>query len=124
MIIFNKNNCVEEITDIMVGAIEGGISYWGYMKGYRLDNEVEEIRHGKPEGEPISTWSAYLLLKGATLFIQDQESSSIWDLTLDKLTKGIQLNHENRTMSNPNDYDANDCDAIIQYSVFGEIVFG
>lgn len=114
----------EDIDDIMVCALEGGITYWA--------DEAEVV--GKYLGECASEQIA----RGGILrirVIDEDEDSEFQVLDLEKLTNGVRLLIENgddkygafRSWSQPNDMrnvDAEIADWIIQYALFGEVVFG
>jgi hypothetical protein len=107
----------KDIDDIMVGAIEGGINYWGYV--------TPATKKGKPSDEATSQWCTKLLLEGGTVYIGDvEDKDELFQLTLEGLIKGIEINHRERARSNPDQYDAEDYDCIIQYALFGRLVYG
>jgi hypothetical protein len=105
----------EDVDNIMVGAIEGGINHWAYVQRGFTD---------KPKEVPLSQWCTKVLLEGGTIVLEDVEDpSETWELTLSKFLVGLQRNikvHNNDFDT----YDAEDYDRIIQYALFGEIVYG
>lgn len=111
-----RNYTEDDINTIMVGAIEGGINYWGYV--------TPQTKVGKPSHMATSDWCTKMLLEGKTVDIGDIEHrDDIWHLTLGKLRDGIQLNSD-RISHDPSMWDADDYDRIFQYALFGEVVFG
>lgn len=131
----------EDIKDILTTAIEGGIGYWSI-----LDNSTAEWkaagaawRERRGDGEkPCFCDTAFeLLSKGESIRFIDAETEDeydpgedeVWYLDMEGLLKGCQM-WENRTGKNlakaieDCDYDAEDADEIIQYGLFGEVVFG
>src|SRR5690606_2445918 len=104
---------------MLVGAIEGGINYWGMLT--RAEPEWKE----KPQEEPASTWAARMLLDGKTVQLIDvEDDTETFDLTLDKLINGLVINARER----PEDIDLEQADAItydciIQYALFGKLVY-
>lgn len=107
-----------DIDNIIVTAIEGGCKNWmGLIK--------DENYKDKPKDEPLSQWTTKLLLEGKTIHLYDVEDrEEKFELTLEKLIKGIQLNCVNRPdYSDKDNWDADDCDCIMQYALFGEIVY-
>lgn len=111
----------EDIDDIMCTALEGGITYW-----CRKAQVVEDTYLGEYASEQIS--------RGGTLRLFDAESDDIWFLDRDKLLNGIKLWAEfggdpclairgNGTIDTC-EVDAEVADQIIQYALFGEVVFG
>ena len=110
-----------DIENILVSSLEGGSNYW-----MGLDNSRLEFKD-KPKGEPLSTWTTKLIIDGKSVYfydIEDPEEKSL-ELTLQKLLNGITQNAEERPNSaNKDDWDACDADCIIQYALFGELVYG
>lgn len=109
-----------EIDSVIVGAFEGGSNYW-----LGLDNSTA-IWEKKPKGIPMSTWATQMLLEGETLNFYDREDEEEkWTLTLEQLVNGFKLNAENRPHdSDIYDGDAYTADSILQYGIFGKLVYG
>lgn len=109
-----------DIDSLIDNAFNGGIGYWA-----GLDNTGE-----KWKSKPITTYSteyvAKLLLDGETVELYDvEDEEERWELTLEKLIKGIELNYKNRPHdSDIENGDAITADCIIQYALFDEIVYG
>lgn len=110
----------EDIDDIMVGSLEGGSNYWCERV------EVLEEYYGEYASEQIS--------RGGSLRFFDIETDDFWDLTLEKFLNGVKLWLESGaafrwnavTVENKLDcgcIDAIQADSIVQYALFGEIVF-
>lgn len=58
-------------------------------------------------------------------FIDAEDSDEVYELTLKKLLNGIKLNAENRPDdSSIEDGDGETMDCIIQYALFGDVIFG
>jgi hypothetical protein len=118
----------EMIGNIIIGSIEGGSNYW-----MGLDNTGSKW-NDKPKGEPLSTWATKIILEGGSVEIFDYEEFlendstdglEIWSLTLDKILEGIKLNALKRPWDcDLENGDAQTDDCIIQYALFGEIVYG
>lgn len=105
----------EDLNDLVSTALEGGINYWcGEVKFIDIPNGTY-FEH-----------SSDVISIGGKLLLCDAESDDTWLLDRDKLLKGIQMYCENNNVA-PSDlmdiYDANDADSIIQYAVFGELMF-
>lgn len=119
----------EDISDLMVTALEGGIGYWA-----QLDNSGDEWKKAnRPEGECISETAGRLLLEGKTVRLIDEEEEETHELTLDKLLKGIAKwfmdGNDNYGVIAAGELDMCQCDSdcadgIIQTAIFGEIVYG
>lgn len=111
--------CEEDIENIVVTALEGGINYWACL----------ETEPWFVEGQgPVSTQVTQRLLNGKSIRFYDAEDMTTgddWVLTLDKLLAGIkqELESEARNLSDI-EFDAANADCIIQYALFGELVFG
>lgn len=111
----------EDIDDIMVAALEGGINYWCCEA-----EVVEEKRCGD--------WGHEQIARGGVLILHDAESSDKWELTLEKFLNGVKLwveNGDDRYHAVQKDGTVDCCnvdsemaDLIIQYALFGEVVFG
>lgn len=123
-ITIKKEIAEKQFDYIICGALEGGIGYWAV-----LDSSTEDYK-AKPKGVATSEWTSKLLLEGKTVTLFDNEAESEneaekWELTLEKVLKGIELNAINR----PHDSDLENADVytydcIIQYGLFGKLVFG
>lgn len=107
----------QDIDDIMVAALEGGINYW--------------CREAEVVGKYLGEYASDQISRGGSLIFHDTESSDKWELTLEKFLNGVKLYFEQgchvRVEDNAidaGDIDANDADCIIQFSLFGEVQFG
>lgn len=116
----------EDIDDIMVGALEGGINYWcwrvavngDYAGRYASeqiarDGELELLDSGDGDGDKIwHVLNKEKLLKGIKLYAENYPNSSCFVLTDGK----IHIDCCNA--------DANICDSIVQYALFEDVVYG
>lgn len=113
----------EDIDDIMCVALEGGINYWCYKA------EVVEHKYlGEYASEQIS--------RGGYLNLYDREEDAVYLLTKEKFLKGIELWVKNSVECNclekidgklridTCNVDAIVGDAIIQYAIFGDVIYG
>ena len=114
------NLTVEDIDDIMVGALEGGINHWCCEA-----EVVEECR--------VADWGHEQIARGGKLILHDTEGEDKWELALEKFLKGFKLWLENGGDKygavgggevDCCNIDAACADEIIQYAVFGEVMFG
>ena len=107
----------EDIMYIITGAFEGGCSWMGLKRGDQFK--------AKPKSEPVSTWATKILLEGGALNLYDNEDpDEKFALTLPKLLAGIEMNAEKRPEhADFDDMDADDYDCIMQYALFGELVY-
>lgn len=111
----------ENVDDIMVSALEGGINYWCSEA-----EVVEERRCGD--------WGHEQIARGGALILHDAESDNKWTLDMEKFTQGFRLWLENGDdrygavsgdgTVNTGEIDGEMADLIIQYALFGEVVFG
>lgn len=109
----------EDITDIVITAIEGGIGYWAC-----LDNTGEEFENA-PEDEAVSETVARILLNNGSVFFEDEEDPSArYELTLEKLLNGIEKYAQERGGIDMDYLDAIMADMIVQYAIFCEVVYG
>ncbi len=109
----------ENIDDIMVAALEGGINYWC--------KEAEVV------GEHLGEYASEQISRGGVLVLHDAESNDKWSLTRHDLLQGLRswfmngmdVDHgisDGRFDSSVVDSVQADC--IIQYALFGKVVFG
>ena len=110
---------VQDIDDIMVSALEGGITYWC--------NRAEVI-----EEKRVADWGHEQIARDGMLKLHDYESDEIYDLTLEKFLNGFKLWLEDGGDIHGAVEDGKvDCciidgpaaDSIIQYAIFGELVY-
>lgn len=112
----------EDIDDIMVSALEGGINYWC--------SKAEVV------GEYLGKYGSEQISRGGTLKLYDSEAEEIYELTKEKFLKGLERYVKNPTYSDFLEFvdhevrldtgyaDADVADTIIQYALFDEIVYG
>lgn len=115
---------IEDINDLVVTALEGGINYWcGKAK---IKKDGDRFFGISDEDQDKITYASDVIGYGGVLILHDCESSDKWELTLDNMLKGIKMYCEN-TFLNPTElmdnYDADTADQIIQYAVFNELTF-
>lgn len=120
----------EFVSDIVCTMFEGGSNYW-----------INTIKINHPNGvklksTPTSEWAASALNKGGSVTIFPHEyEGDIVTLTKQKLIDGIKLwatgsrffeivNEDGQHYIDAGNIDADESDVILQYSVFGEIIFG
>lgn len=112
----------EDIDDIMCGALEGGINYWC--------NEAEVV------GDYLGEYASDQISRGGKVELYDFEEEAKYELDKEKFLKGLEMYIKNPTAGNILEQidgklhldccnaDADVCDAIIQYAVFGEVIYG
>lgn len=124
----------DELVSIISGA-DSGISYWAAsIWAASMDVDPGDYAKAKDElteenfGEGICYEDviARVLHKGKEIVIVDSESvQTEYKLDLNKLltgvTKGIT---DYRLDFDPKEWDAADCDTVIQLAIFGELIYG
>jgi len=110
----------EDIDDIMCSALEGGINYW--------------CNEAKVKGEFLGEYASEQISRKGTLLLRDAEENKVYELTLEKLLKGIELAIEGNYRSEYNwwcnaridtcNIDAEVADAIVQLALFGDMIYG
>ena len=112
----------EDIDDIMAGALEGGITYWCC--------KAEVV------GEYLGEYGHEQIARGGTLRLHDREADMTYGLTKEKFLKGVELWARNLVGCNCLEQidgklridccnaDAIVCDAIIQYALFSDVIYG
>ena len=110
----------QDIDDIMVTALEGGITYWC--------NKADVI------GEYLGEYASEQISRGGKLRLYDFEEGKSYVLTLNMLLNGISkaIEHNyfvdyewvNGNKLDPCQIDADVADVIIQFALFGDVVYG
>ena len=104
----------QDIDDIMVAALEGGINYWCF--------KVDVL------GEYLGEYASEQISRGGSLKLYDRENGEKYWLDLEKLLKGFELWVEGEAggaiVVDCCEIDAGCADEIIQYALFGEVVYG
>ena len=105
---------IEDIEDVLVGAFEGGSNYW-LEKVIVKDNDYKGCKY-----------SSDVIGRGGELILRTTEGEKNL-LTQAKMIDGFQKYLDNNGMDYPFDYgqpDAYTYDTILQYELFGELVYG
>lgn len=106
----------EMIDDILCSAFEGGISYWA--------SHVFPENNVWPDGV---TFVSECLSRGVNVCIKDLEEDDIYLLTLpmfvDGLSKAVEF-RECTLESFCENHDAFDADLVVQFALFGRIIYG
>lgn len=110
----------QDIDDIMVSALEGGINYWCC--------KAEVV------GDYLGEYASEQISRGGTLKLYDAEEDDVYELTLDKFIKGItkaindgyftHYDWYSRTEIDTCNVDAEVADVIIQLALFDDVIFG
>ena len=115
--IISAKVCDKDIDDIMCGALEGGITYW--------------CSRAEVVGEYLGEYASEQISRGGELRLYDCESDKVYTLTLDKFLRGLTMYIrscygcvvENGCLE-PGAIDAEGADCIIQYALFGDVIYG
>lgn len=110
----------QDMEDIIVTALEGGIGYWA-----KLDNTQAEWAE-KPAKMPTAEYAWQILRNGGELhFIDEEDDGTEYQFNLTDLLYGIESSIEaGEWHGDIVSLDASLADMIIQYAVFGEVVYG
>lgn len=109
----------EDVDDIMSGALDYA-TYWC--------RRCEVIG-----GEYLGEYASEQISRGGALRFYDAESDDTWDLDLEKFAQGFRLWLENgddlygavsKLGVDTCEIDGERADMILQYALFGEVVFG
>ena len=109
----------EDIDDIVCTALEGGITYWC---------SSAEVVGGKYLGE----YASDQISRGGSLRLYDAEEDKSYELTKYKFVTGFALACRDGYLDEAFDGDGFDtgeidaelADVIVQYALFGEVVYG
>lgn len=112
----------EDIDDIMVGALEGGINYW--------------CDDAKAVGDYLGEYASQQISRGGRLLLHDFEGDETYTLDKEKFLNGLRMYFEkphpydileeidNKLRIDCCNADATVCDMIIQYALFDDIIYG
>lgn len=112
----------EDIDDIMCAALEGGITYWCC--------KAEVV------GEYLGNDASDQISRGGSLMLHDSEEDKVYELTLEKFLSGLKLYLARPTAGDFLEFidhelridtgyaDAEVADSIIQYAIFGDVIYG
>ena len=119
----------ENISDLMVAALEGGINYWAGSAEMKKDNVGGGYEGVSLEDEESLEYASDIIGIGGTLIITDAEDpTEKWELNKEKFLKGLEKTIEWGGFADAEElmdsHDAETADVLIQYALFDEIVFG
>ena len=127
---------VEDMDDIFTTALEGGIGYWSV-----LDNTTPEWEKAEEQlraaGADLywGTVATKVLLNGDSIRMYDAEADEddlqddeIWYLDMEKFINGCKIYESKRgsliKCLEDGNFDAEEADCLVQYSLFKELIFG
>lgn len=110
----------QDMEDIVVTAFEGGIGYWACLDNTGVEWDAQD------DDSATSEWMWKLLKEGEEIrFLDEQDNDEVYFLTLDKLLDGIDKTISNTTWDGDmGNFDILVADAIFQYAMLGDIVYG
>ena len=123
----------EIITEVMDMAMRGGIGYWAC-----LDNDCEswekwkrraDFTFGGESGDVVTDCLRILHIGGELEFFDAEDSGTRFEpLTMEKLVKGIEsyedLYGSIKREIDEGAFDSACADVVIQFALFGELVYG
>lgn len=105
---------LNEIADLLTTAL-----YGSYI--WKVDNTTKEYEEA--QGNTIEDKLADMLLKGQQVVLIDNEEDEAFAFNLCQLYRGLELYVKNGGHIAIEEYDFNDADAVLQYAIFGKIIF-
>lgn len=109
----------DDMENIVVTAIEGGIGYWACLDNTGVDWEEKE------KYVPVSVWCWKLLKEGKVLHFLKEDGDDEFYFGMENLHSGIGLAiQEGYWSGDMDDLDGNSADAIFQFGLFDELVYG
>ena len=126
---------VEDLEDIFTTAIESGyegIGYWGVLDNTTPEwDKAEKQITNKGETPYVGTVMVQVLLNGDALKFEDaegEEDDSEWKMNIEKFKMGCTMYEKTRgsltQKLKDGSFDAVEADCLMQYALFGEIIFG
>jgi hypothetical protein len=116
----------QDIKDIVITALEGGIGHWGCLIN---EGEDFDLFYKDQKGISTSEFVANLLLSGKSVYFYDSETNSNegepWELRLNMILNGIEMYiEETKNINFIDNLDSLVADIIFQYAMFNEIIYG
>jgi hypothetical protein len=117
----------EQMSDVMVTALEGGINYWCRKAEMKKDTVGGGFEGVSLENEENLIFASDIIGKGGILILHDAESDDTWELNQEKLLNGIKRYMIEENIGSMEElidnHDADTADQIVQYAVFNEQMF-
>jgi len=125
---------VEQVMDLLLGALEGGSNYWYYIPGFQEPSDMSKVPAGEFNSVELCAWSdGHIKICDKEAFYDHQSGNSQeepqrWILNEEAMKKGLDLMH-NQHIKHFADFvigdgDANTADVFLQMCLFGELVYG
>lgn len=118
----------ENIVDCVLCCEAGGFDYWGELCSDERDYEAARKRlmeREKADMKPCyEDVLAEILESGGKLTVYDREDDKDHELTLEKLLNGWKKYAEDHNADDFDEYDGISADCIMQYAIFGDVIYG
>ena len=106
----------------------GGFDYWGELCSDEKDYEAARQRLTERENADMRPCDedvlAEILESGGKLTVYDREDDKDHELTMEKLLNGWKKYVEDYNAYDFDKYDGISADCIMQYAIFGEVIYG
>lgn len=116
-----------DINDILTTAFEGGINYWcSRIKTIKENGNPKGVAYEDLDDQLLFFHSGVIAL-GGEIILYDSESDEMWQLTLPMILNGIKIYCEMDEVIDKEEIiccDADVADRIVQYAIFGKLIFG
>ena len=118
----------EDFNDILCSCFEGGCGYWCCVDNGTIvwDDARERLYESGNTDPTIEDVMFYILTHKGTIHLIDQEEDDKYYLSIDEFFKGIGMSIENGSWDGTDvcDVDGEVGDVIIQYALFGKLIYG
>lgn len=118
----------EDIVDYVLSMEGGGFDYWAEIcsddKDYEAARQRLHDRMPSPFKPCYEDVLAEILEYGGKLIVYDREEDEEHELALTDILKGWKMYAEEYKAYDFDEYDAISADCIIQYAIFGEVIYG
>lgn len=105
-----------------------GFDYWGELCSDEKDYEAARQRLTEREKADMKPCYedvlAEILESGGKLTVYDREDDKDYELTMEKLLNGWKKYVEDYNAYDFDKYDGISADCIMQYAIFGEVIYG
>lgn len=102
----------QQIDDIITTSFEGGSNYW-----------IGRVVLEKP-GRKETEWASEAVAVGGVLKLWDYEEEKWHQLDKAKFLNGYAMAKSDARGFDLDNYDGDDADRVIQYAVFGKLIYG
>ena len=118
----------QDIVDCVLCCEAGGFDYWGELCSDEKDYEAARKRLEEKENSDMKPCYedvlAEIMEAGGKLTVYDREEDKDHELTMEKLLNGWKKYVEDRDADEFIEYDGDSADCIMQYAIFGDIIYG